>query len=554
MKNVVVFLLGFLFSKIVFAQEQVKPVTRTYAIRNATIIPAPGKKIDKGTIIIRNGLIVSVGKDSKIPTDAHIIEGDSLIVYAGFIDGFSQVGVKEEKKDTDTQRNKPKNPGSPADEVAGIQPEVSVTNIEPNNASLETMRKIGFTTAHVFPKGRFIAGKGSVVLLGAESSAKMLLKNDISLCVQFVGAGNVYPSNELGMMAKFKQLYREATYTKKHEELYAQNASGMVRPERNKTVEAFYPIIDKKAPVFFKADKLLDAQKALELQRELGFSIVLADVKEGWLLADKIKSSKAGVFLSLSLPEEQKETAKKDSTSQKTPTSAEEEMARLKKRQEESAKLYLSQAATLQKAGIRFGFSTLGAKPENIRKNFKRMMDNGLSEEALLAALTTYPAELLGISSIAGTLDAGKMANLFVATKPFYDEKCLVRYVFVDGILYEYKEKSTAKKDPTAKINPVGTWKYSTESPQGKNEGNIVIKGGEGNWSGTMSFSFNGETADLADIKLDGNELSFNVTLNIQGNSLTMRAVTIIKENTMTGELDTQRFGKLPLNAEKQPE
>ncbi|MCS6834130.1 MAG: amidohydrolase family protein, partial [Flammeovirgaceae bacterium] len=415
-----------------------------------------------------------------IPTDAHVIDADSLLVYAGFIDGFSQVGVKEEKKDTDVQKNKPRNPGNPPDELAGIQPELTVTNLlDPASSSIENLRKIGFTTAHVFPKGKFLAGKGAFVLLGTDSPEKMLLKNETSLCVQFIGAGNVYPSNTLGMMAKFKQLYREATYSKKHEELYAQNPNGIARPEKNKTVETFYPVIERKLPVFFKADKLLDAQKALELQKELGFSLTLAEVRESWLIVDKLKSSKTGVFLSLLLPEEQKETAKKDSTSQKSPN--QDEMERLKKRQEESLKTYLSQATVLHKAGIKFGFSTLGAKTEQIRKNFKRMVDAGLSEDVLLAALTTYPAEMLGLSSAMGTLEVGKMANLFLATKPFYDEKCTIKYVFVDGILYEHKDNT--KKDPTAKVNLVGRWKYATESPQGKNEGIIVIKGSEGNWN-----------------------------------------------------------------------
>jgi imidazolonepropionase-like amidohydrolase len=554
--KLLIFSVFLLLSAQLLAQEELKPVTRTFAIRNANIIPAPSKKIEKGTILIKNGLIVAVGKDVKIPANAQIIDADSMYVYAGFIDGFSQIGVKEEKKEG--EQGRPKNPGNPSNEAAGIQPEMSVSNfLDHKNGSLEAMRKLGFTTAHVFPKGKFLAGKGALILTAAESSDKLIVRNETSMCVQFIGANNVYPANQLGLMAKYKQLYREASFSKKHEEIFAQNGNGIIRPERNRTLEAFYPVIDKKIPAFFKADNLLDAQKALELQKELGFPLVLTELKEGWLLVDKLKSSKAGVFLSLNLPEEEKKdttSVKKDSVNVKPKSLSEQEMDRLKKRKEESVFQYLSQASTLNKAGVKFGFSTLGAKTGDLRKNFKKMMDKGLSEDALLAALTTHPAELLGVSNIMGTIEAGKMANLFVASTPFYDEKCSVKYVFVDGVMFEYKEKVNPKKDPNAKANPIGTWKYVTESPQGKNEGKIIIKGKEGSYNGTMSFSFNGETAEISDVKLDGNELTFNVTINTPEGGIPLKVSATINGDSISGTLDTGRFGNLPLTGDKEPE
>ncbi|MCU0358415.1 MAG: hypothetical protein MUE95_12625, partial [Cyclobacteriaceae bacterium] len=73
-----------------YAQEEVKlaPVTRTYAITNVNIIQAPGRKVDMGTVIIRNGVIRGVGKNLSIPADAVVIKADSMYVYAGFIDGY----------------------------------------------------------------------------------------------------------------------------------------------------------------------------------------------------------------------------------------------------------------------------------------------------------------------------------------------------------------------------------------------------------------------------------------------------------------------------------
>src|SRR5712664_3964296 len=90
--------------KILFAQDEkpVAPVGRTYALTNATIVQAPGRKIEKGTVVMKDGLITAVGSGVAIPPEAIVIKADSMYVYAGFIDGLSHVGVtkpKEEKQD-----------------------------------------------------------------------------------------------------------------------------------------------------------------------------------------------------------------------------------------------------------------------------------------------------------------------------------------------------------------------------------------------------------------------------------------------------------------------
>src|SRR5258707_15837751 len=106
-----VVLLG-LLPRVIFAQDEkpVAPVGRTYALTNATIVQAPGRKIEKGTVVMKDGLITAVGASVAIPPEAIVIKADSMYVYAGFIDGLSHVGVtkpKEEKQD------RPKDPGNP---------------------------------------------------------------------------------------------------------------------------------------------------------------------------------------------------------------------------------------------------------------------------------------------------------------------------------------------------------------------------------------------------------------------------------------------------------
>jgi len=63
------------------------------AVRNARIVTVSGPVIDKGTVVLRHGLIEAVGANVAVPPDAMVVEGEGLIVYPGLIDGLSTWGM-----------------------------------------------------------------------------------------------------------------------------------------------------------------------------------------------------------------------------------------------------------------------------------------------------------------------------------------------------------------------------------------------------------------------------------------------------------------------------
>src|SRR5690606_4779020 len=125
-----------------------KRVTGTYAITNATIYTAPGSII-QGNIIIKDGLIESVGKKTKIPIEAQEIKGDSLFIYPGFIDAAGNPGVNKPENP-----EKPQNfdPSDPAPVYAGITPQKGVlAEFDADNEEITDWRKAGFTIAQLVP-------------------------------------------------------------------------------------------------------------------------------------------------------------------------------------------------------------------------------------------------------------------------------------------------------------------------------------------------------------------------------------------------------------------
>ena len=537
----------------VFAQEEVKlaPVTRTYAITNVNIIQGPGRNVDMGTVIIRNGIIQNVGKNLSIPSDAVVIKADSMYVYAGFIDGYSRAGVIKPKQETNRER--PKDPGNPDPEQAGITPQNDVrTSLNPADKSVEDLRALGFTTAQVVPYGGMLPGTGSIIQLGGETANEMVLFANSSFYSELTGAQRMYPSTVIGVMSKYRELYRQAAQAKAYENMYASNRAGLERPTNDKILEAFYPVIDKRMPVLFKADRYLDANRVLLLQQDLGFNVVLGDVKDCWDLINKIKTSNAKVFLSLDLPEAVKEEKKDDKKDQST---AEKEV--LEKRKTEAIAQYTAQASVFQKAGVSFGFSTASAKTKDIPANLRRMIAAGLTEDQALAALTTSPAQILGIADRVGTVDNGKIANLVISDKPYFNEKAKVRYVFVDGVMYKYEvkeeKKTDAKNGNGKKADPNGKWSYTTETPQGNSTGVIVIKNQEGAYTGTITNSMSDRETELKSIMVDGNVLSFSFGFDAGGGSMTIDVNLTIDGTDFEGTMSVGQYGSFPMKGSKDP-
>lgn len=534
--------------------NDLKPVTNKYAIKNATIVQAPGKTIQNGTILIENGIIKAVGSNVSIPSDAWIVEADSMFVYAGFISGLSNIGVKKpEDKDTKDDR---KLTGKPTDERAGITPgNSSRSMLDPKEKSVGEFRKLGFTASHSVPHNGMLPGTGAIVLLGGSSADNMVVKDMTAMHAKLSGAGGVYPNTVIGVMAKYRDLYRKAAQAKEYESKYTTNPNGMERPAPNTTLEALYPVVSKQMPVAFKAEGVKDVMRVIALQRDLGFRLMLGEVKQGWDAIPAIKSTGAPVFLSLDLPD-WKEEEKKENVEEKEPTEAELEEKALKERQNTMIKNYYTQAGKFNSNGVRFGFSTLEVKSKDFKTNLLKVIENGLSEERALAALTTEPASILGVSSMMGTIETGKMANLVVSDTSYFSKDSNVRFVFVDGVKYEYEAKKKKKKKKSngdsEGVDAAGVWNYTTETPQGKGSGVITINGSPGDYSGTISVSFNGSTNDIENVVVDGTNVSFSFKLNM-GEEINVDISMDIDGDSFEGTLSVAAFGSFPMEGSREP-
>jgi hypothetical protein len=270
---------------------------------------------------------------------------------------------------------------------------------------------------------------------------------------------------------------------------------------------------------------------------------------------DVIKSSGTPVLIKLQVPDDKSiKSQKADGVTEATKA----QYARVK----ESYDKALKQAAQLEKAGILFGFSTADAKAADAQKTLKTMISNGLSEKAALAALTTNPAAILGISSMAGTLEKGKLANLVLMTDTLFKEETQIKHVIADGYVFDYEikkkvvkaETTTAKPEATSNAVQVeGLWEYTSETPAGSSGGEITLKRENGVLGGSITFddpSGAGKaSAPIKNASLTGKTLSFEFDVAAGGMSLTVTISGEINGKNMEGALSVPQMGSFPVKA-----
>ncbi len=441
-----------------FAQKDspdIPTVSNVVAIQGARIVQAPGRVIESGTVVFRDGVIEAVGRRVEIPYDASIIDGTDLTIYAGFIDGLTNVGVPEPEEDTEAPPPVPDR-GNPTFERAGITPEKDVRILlDPSDESVEAHREIGFTTVHTVPYGRMLPGTSAVALLTGDDAADMIYSSTAATMFKFQGARGVYPGTPMGIMAKFRQIYKEAERRRHLESMYQEDPVGMVRPPYDPVHSAFIPIIEGDQRVFAFTDDALEIHRALKLKEELGIDMVIAGLSAGFDAIDHISETAVPVALTLGVPEKPKWAAEiktdsldqilgsyTDETRTATFRDVEAERRNLEAKQLISRARYIGMPAAYEEAGIPFAFTSYGVRTCDITSNLSEFIEGGLSEDAALAALTTNASDLLGLSASMGTVEVGKMANLIVTAGNVFDKETKVKFVFVDGHKYEIKPPS----------------------------------------------------------------------------------------------------------------
>jgi hypothetical protein len=420
--------------------------TPAQALDNVMIHMADGNTIESGTIVWRNGIIEAVGSDVTIPFDAYVIDGgDSLHVYPGFIDGLALWG----SPDLPENYRRPDRPGEPGYDRAGIQPQRQPNKLlKSDDKNLTEAQKLGFTTAALGLKGHMLPGQIDLFFLNGEQTGEHLIKKGIGLSGSFNSApGRAYPSTLMGVMARFRQLWYDATALKVQTRYYAAADDNYPVPRKDEVLEALFPVVDQLQPMFFEVDTRENITRLLWLKDELGFDVVLVSAEEAFPLAEELSERNIPVLVSIDLPAEPEWRVKDDEDEEKKPEEVTEEMRIFRERQLQAYQARIENIKKLMDAGVKVGFASNGLKPADFRKHLKVLHEEGdLSEQQILALLTQQTADILGVGTKMGDLKQGKVASFTAFTKPLLDDKAKALYSVSGGNLTEFEIEASNGK------------------------------------------------------------------------------------------------------------
>lgn len=408
------------------AATSVKPA---YALINCRIFSVSGSIVEKGTIVIRNGLIESVGASEKIsvPADAEIIEANGLTAYPGLISShtnlFLEIKEQEQPRTAQDFLSAYAQPSTPEE-----FPELLIfREIKPRLQTVEAWHKAGFTTLVVAPVRGIFQGQSVILNLNGDQANQMVLQQPWALHINFTTERGLYPSSLMGTVAFIRQKFFDTQHYALHMKRYLNSPRFIIRPEYDPFLEALVPFVVEKKPVVFQCNNQEDIKRALRLIDEFQLKAVLSGCNEAWRAAGNLKTARVPLLVSLdfrppatSLYSQQGETVRKKAETE----------------------LYPANAAVLARENIPFALTSFGLSETSFIKNLQAALKAGLPPATALKALTIEPARILGLDRQLGTLEPGKIANLILTRGDLFEEKTRIVKVLVDGILFNYEEKS----------------------------------------------------------------------------------------------------------------
>jgi imidazolonepropionase-like amidohydrolase len=149
----------------------------------------------------------------------------------------------------------------------------------------------------------------------------------------------------------------------------------------------------------------------------------------------------------------------------------------------------------------------------------------GLTEDQALAAVTTNPAKLLGVSGKLGVIAPGAIANLTVTRGPLFGENSKVREVWVDGARYE------AAKDETT---PKGDWKIDW----GHGPHALSVSADKDT---TVKLVVGADTIKATGVRLEGERIRFTMQ---RGSEPAENFELVARNDALTGTLSVTNQGQ----------
>jgi imidazolonepropionase-like amidohydrolase len=424
---------------------------QTIAITGGTVALGDGSApIPGGTVVIRDGRVVAAGQGVAIPAGARTIDATGKWVTPGIVAGFSRLGLVDVDAVAGSNDQSSEGPFSAAIDIAPA--------INPNAAPVAINRAEGVTRAIVAPTSskNIFAGQGALIDTGADGQPITR-----SRLFQFVELGEEGAEQAGGSRAAAHALLRNALREARQisgggrtmrdvagrEPGDPRNEPVVANPNETRDYEArrnqdvlltrfdavaLAPVIRGQQILAIHAHRASDLRQVIALKREFpAIRLVIVGADEGWTVARELAASGIPVIASAltSLPNSF-----------------------------ESLAATHSNVGRMQAAGVRVSIGTINDDEQRMAFRARWYAGNlvglsrvpgatGLSWGQALAAITSAPAEAMGLGGEVGSLTPGRRGDVVIWSGDPLDNMSAAEAVMIDGVEQPLENRQTKLRD-----------------------------------------------------------------------------------------------------------
>nr|WP_224484493.1 amidohydrolase family protein [Robertkochia sp. 3YJGBD-33] len=405
----------FLFAQEYFPKNDgVKSRNNNYtAFTNAKIYLTPDEVIENGTLLIQNGKVVAAGTNVEVPENSMTIDLTGKSVYPSFVDIFTDFGIDKPKRAE--RSNQPQYDASREGYYWNdhIMPEKNgVDHFSYDAKKAKSYLKSGFGVLNTHVPDGIMRGTGLVVSLNDEATNnERILNQESSQFLSFeksVASNQSYPTSLMGAMALLRQVYHDAAW-------YA-GGNAEVRDLSLEAVNA-----NRNLPQIFDAGDKLNTLRAHKIADEFGINYILKGEGNEFERIEEVAATGAAYIIPIAFP---------DAYDVTDPAMA-EKISLSDMRMWNQAP---TNPAVLAGNGVPFTLTTSGLKNiDDFHSNLRKAIAYGLDETEALRALTTRPAELVGMGDQIGMLKPGYYANFIISSGDVFSENTTLFENWVQG-------------------------------------------------------------------------------------------------------------------------
>jgi imidazolonepropionase-like amidohydrolase len=369
------------------------------ALTEALIMTASNGVIRKGTLLINNGVIEAVGDNVKLPKDAEVWNLKDQVLIPGMIDAHTHLGLRQDGVSADQ---------SDEDEVGDpVVPHIrAIDAINPEDIAFGDALMGGVTTVGVMPGSyNVVCGQPAAVKVSGRTLEEMLIRAPVGMKVSFgdrpkhvYGGLKKSPMTRMGIAAILRESLIKA-------QNYAANGKKGPRDLRQ---EALIPVIKKRIPLRAHAHRADDIITAIRIAKEFNVDLVIEHGTDGYKVAPELSLAKVpvvhGPWLKVRGNFEQSG------------------------RNPDAPRILIE-----NKVLTAFSTDHPVIPIQNLRMQAITAVEQGVSPEAALKAITVWPAQIMGIHNRVGSLEKGKDADVVVLSGLPFEAGTRVNATMVNG-------------------------------------------------------------------------------------------------------------------------